>query len=148
EPQKIRRLRPVVPAGNYRLGSTRLSSFAGLLERPHMDESQDSAVFAAECVTVGLSRAEYVQQVLSAARATLARSRADNQFRERPAEPPSAPEWRSRERPLTSRDRAPAAPAPAPQPDAPTWEQERTAVFDAICALRQLCEALSDHLAD
>src|SRR5262249_61959788 len=28
------------------------------------------------------------------------------------------------------------------------WEQERTAVFDAICALRQLCEALSDHLAD
>jgi len=53
-----------------------------------MDESQDSAVFAAECVTVGPSRAEHVQQVLSAARATLARSRGnDKKFRERAAEP-------------------------------------------------------------
>ena len=30
-----------------------------------MDESQDSAAFTAECVTVDPSRAEYVQQVLS-----------------------------------------------------------------------------------
>jgi hypothetical protein len=46
------------------------------------------------------------------------------------------------------RDRTPPTPAPAPQPDAPTWADERAAVFDAICALRQLCEALSDQLAE
>ena len=117
-----------------------------------MDESQDSAVFAAECVTVGLSRAEVVQQVLSTARATLARSRADNQFRDA-EEPLGVPEPRSRGRRATScapRDRTLAAPAsaPAPQAEVPTWEQERDAVFDAIRGLRELCEALSEGLAE
>jgi hypothetical protein len=30
----------------------------------------------------------------------------------------------------------------------PTWEQERAAVFAAICALRELCETLSEQLAE
>src|SRR6516225_955408 len=88
---------------------------------------QDSAAFTAECVTVDPSPAEHVQQVLSAARATLARCRGnDEKFRERPAEPLGGvvPEWRSRGRrapPLASRGRqsapAPAPVDPAPQPD-------------------------------
>jgi hypothetical protein len=28
------------------------------------------------------------------------------------------------------------------------WEQERAAVFEAICALRALCEALDDRFAE
>jgi len=112
-----------------------------------MDESQDSAAFTAECVTVDPRRAEHVQQVLSAARATLARSRGE-QFRD--AEPLGVvPEWRSRERPLSSRDRT-QPPAPAAQPDTSvsTWEQERDAVFEAIVGLREWCETLSEQLAD
>jgi len=117
-----------------------------------MDESQDSAAFTAEWVTVDPSRAEHVQQVLSAARATLARCRADEfEFRARPAEPPGAPA-RSRDRPLAPRDRTTAAPAsaPAPQPDTqvPTWADERAAVFEAICALRHLGETLSEQIAE
>jgi hypothetical protein len=110
-------------------------------------ESQDSATFIAE---VGPSRAEYVRQVLGTARATLARSRGDNQFRERAAEPLGGvvPKWRSRERPLTSRDRTPPAPAPAPQPDAPTWEHERGAVLDALRCLCQLCETLHERIIE
>src|SRR5215831_7167168 len=74
-----------------------------------MDESQDSAAFA-ECVTVDPSRAEYVQQVLSAARETLARSCGEEfQFRGRPADVPGAPE-RSRDRPLAARDRISSSP--------------------------------------
>ena len=30
----------------------------------------------------------------------------------------------------------------------PTWEQERAAVFEAICAVRQLGETLSDQIAE
>jgi len=111
---------------------------------------QDSAAFTAECVTVDPSRAEHVQQVLSAGRATLARSRAEEfQFRSRPADVPGAP-VRSRDRPLAPRDRTAAAPASAPQPDTqvPTWADERTAVFDAIRGLRELCEIFSEKLAD
>src|SRR5262249_32820652 len=57
-----------------------------------------------------------------------------------------------------SRDRTPPTPAPvsapasapASDPDAqvPTWEQERAAVFEAICALRHLCETLHEQLAE
>jgi hypothetical protein len=46
------------------------------------------------------SRAARVQQALSEARATLARSRTSDELRERPAEVPGAPE-RSRDRPLS-----------------------------------------------
>jgi hypothetical protein len=113
-----------------------------------MDESQDSAAFTALCLAAGPSRAERVRKVLREARETLARSRGNEQFRER-AEPLGVvPEWRSRECPLSSRDRTTAAPAPASQPDAPTWEHERAAVFDAICALRERCETLSEQLAE
>jgi hypothetical protein len=49
----------------------------------HESECSDSAVFTAE---VGLSRDEYVRHVLGTARETLARSRGNDQFRER-AEP-------------------------------------------------------------
>src|SRR5262249_59462691 len=90
------------------------------------------AAFTAECVTVGPTRAERVQQVLGTARATLARCRADEfQFRERPAEPPGAP-GRPRDRPLASRDRI-SPPQTAFDIQAPTWEQERAAVLEAIC---------------
>src|SRR5262249_26280331 len=43
-----------------------------------------------------------------------------------------------------------STPAPASEPDTqePTWADERAAVFDAICALRQLCEALSEQLVE
>ena len=84
------------------------------------------------------SRAARVQQVLGTARATLARSRGE-QFRD--AEPLGVPEWRSRERPLSSRGRtpaAPAAPAPAPQLDTsvPSWEEDRArfSMRSAACA--------------
>jgi hypothetical protein len=108
-----------------------------------MDESQDSAAFIAECVTVGPSRADYVQQVLVTARATLARCRANDQFRDQPAEPPGVPEWRSRGRPLAPRDRTqPTTPDASP----PTWEQERGAVLEAIRGLREWAETLTDRL--
>jgi hypothetical protein len=90
------------------------------------------------------SRAARVQQVLSAARATLARSRANGEpFRERPADATGAPA-RSRGRPLALRDRTPPLETP---PSQPTWEQEREAVFEAITSLRQLSETLADQLA-
>src|SRR5262249_25984112 len=68
------------------------------------------AAFTAECATVCPSRAEHVRQVLSTARATLARSRPANdeyQFRE-PVDAPNAPE-RARGRPLAPRDPASTA---------------------------------------
>src|SRR5262249_29985941 len=45
------------------------------------------------------------------------------------------------------------APVSAPveanaSPEKPTWEQEREAVFEAIVALRMLCETLYDRLAE
>jgi hypothetical protein len=103
------------------------------------------------------SRAEHVQQVLSAARATLARSGANGeQFREQSVDAPGAP-GRSRGRPLAPRDRTP--PPPAPQPSrldiqTPTWADERASVLEAIQTwaderevilevvrgLRELCE--------
>jgi hypothetical protein len=46
------------------------------------------------------------------------------------------------------RDRTPPTPAPAPQPDAPTWADERAAVFEAICALRVLCETLHERITE
>ena len=124
-----------------------------------MDESQDSAAFTAECVTVGPSRAEHVQQVLSAARATLARCRV-NEIRERPAEPPGVLE-RSRGRPHASRDRTP--PTPRLDTQIPTWEQidsrimarivealteEREDILEVIRALRELGEALDTRLTN
>jgi len=125
-----------------------------------MDESQDSAAFTAECVTVDPSRAEYVQQVLSAARETLARSCGEEfQFRGRPADVPGAPE-RSRDRPLAARDRISSSPLNTQTPTwaedraavleaIRTWEQERAPILEAIRGLRrELCEALSDQLAE
>jgi hypothetical protein len=98
-------------------------------------ESPDTAAFIA---TVGPSRA---QQILGTARATLARGW------EQSVDAPKAPGL-SRERPLASRDRAPPPQtAPPPETQTPTWEQEREAVFEAISALRQLCETLADQLA-
>jgi sRNA-binding protein len=90
------------------------------------------------------NRAEHVRQVLSTARATLARSRRANdeyQFRE-PVDAPKAPE-RSRGRPLASRDRTP--PAPPRDAETPTWEEERATVLEVIRGLRELCEALGDQ---
>jgi hypothetical protein len=104
-------------------------------------ENLDSAAFTAE---VGADRAAYVQQVMRAARETLARSRGD-QFRERPAEPLGVSEWRSRGSPLAPHDRTSSS-SRRPDTQTPTWAEDRAAVFDAICALRELCEALSDQL--
>ena len=79
------------------------------------------------------------------------RSRGDNQFRERPAEPLGAvPEQRSREPPLSSRDRTqpqPTTPAP-PDTSVPSWEQDRGAVLEAIVGLREMCEALHEQLTE
>jgi len=108
----------------------------------HESESSDSAVFTA---AVALSRAEYVRQIQATARATLARSRG-NEFRDL-----GVPEPRSRGRQATScapRDRTQPAPAPAPDTQVPTWAEEREAVFEAICALRALCETLHERLAE
>jgi hypothetical protein len=88
-----------------------------------------------------------VQQILGTARATLARSRANNfEFRERPADVPGVP-GRSVKRPLAVPDRISSSPPPRDTETAPTWEQEREAVFEAIQGLRQFCEMLSDQLA-
>jgi|SRR5215831_17550719 len=110
-------------------------------------ESQDSATLIAE---VAPSRAEYVRQIQATARATLARSRG-NQFRDAD-EPLGVPEPRSRGRwaPSSPRYRTQPAPAPAPAPDTqvPTWADEREAVFEAIVALRTLCERLAERLAE
>jgi len=106
-------------------------------------ESRDSTAFAAG-VTVGPSRAEHVQKVLGEARAQLARCHADEfEFRERLAEVPgvSGP---SRERPLASPDRTPSLRRLA----TPTWADERAAVLEAIRGLRELGEALDEHLAE
>jgi hypothetical protein len=120
-----------------------------------MDESESSD-------TIGPSRADYVAHVLGTARETLARSRGDNQFRDAD-EPLGVPEWRSRGRraPLAPRDRTQPAPAPAPS-DAPTWENERgavleaikiwtderDAVLDALRSLSELCETLHERIAE
>jgi len=108
-------------------------------------ESQDSAAFIAE---VAPSRAEYVRQIQATARATLARSRG-NEFRDAD-EPLGVPEPRSRGRraPLAPRDRPQSTPAPQPNTQVPTWADEREAVFVAIRGLRELCEALSEKLAE
>src|SRR5262249_22462156 len=129
-----------------------------------MGESQDRAAFTALCVTVGPSRAEYVQQVMREARETLARSRGDNYQSWEREEPLGVPERRSRERPLASRDRSPRPPTPAPPPDtqAPTWAEERAAVLaairawdeerapilDALRALCDLCETLHARVSE
>jgi hypothetical protein len=113
-----------------------------------MTESPDTAAFTAEPTraeeVVGPSRAEYVQQVLGTARATLARSRGNDEFRGRRVDAPDVPE-RSRGRPLAPRDRTQSP--QTPDTSISTWEQEREVVFEAIRGLRELCETLSDQLA-
>src|SRR5262249_8026795 len=120
---------------------------AGPAAAAQLMETPDSATLIA---TVAPSRAERAQQARREARETLARSRGE-QFRDA-EEPLGVPEGRSRGRqaPLAPRDRPQSTPAPASEPDTqePTWADERAAVFDAICALRQLCEALSEQLVE
>lgn len=89
---------------------------------------------------------------MSEARATLARSRGGNdEFRDRAAEPLSAPERRPRGGGLPrGRTPPPPPPAPAPPPDAlvPTWAEERADILDALRALSDLCETLAERITE
>jgi hypothetical protein len=95
-----------------------------------------------------------VQQVLSTARATLARSRGDNQFWDRAVEPlDGAPEKRSRGGGLPRDRRQPPSDTLTREERAAVlesvriWAEERPIILEAIRGLREWCETLSDELA-